>query len=374
MEGREARTAVAIDVVQVAKVVRQRMILVLGLPIFFGLLGYLIAGELSPKYKSLASIGIQASYFQNPLIGDLVVQVADSAELQSQRLALIKKALRPEFLEFLGDSYQQFRHPRETRDGATEREEFGKRIVFFPAGPGVFQISVIAGDPSIARLINEDVVAQIGGTLVTERYQLLSTIQSAVRDQLIEISKTLQVPVPNLGQELTRRDVVERELGNLTKRFTEAHPRIRELRRELQNIVEGVGASKRAPEVIPVPSLSQLPFNRRPLEEVYAELAKKLNYLNVAISMERDWSSVEYFNVVESPSLPLHKFFPQKRVFAGGGVGFGALLSLVSTVYLFAMERRGHAVGDLSKTLGLVVLGQLPPLSHTDKARIRRVV
>jgi uncharacterized protein involved in exopolysaccharide biosynthesis len=374
MQNGSDNSSATVDMKQILRIVWKQLYLIVGLPMLFGMVAFLIAGEIPPKYKSLATVAIQANYFQNPLLGDLVVQVADSTELQSQRLALIKKALRPEFLEFLGDTYQQFKFPRETRLGATEREEFIKRIVFFPAGPGTFQISVIAGDPQVAKLMNEDVVAQIGNTLVTDRYQNLSNIQAAVRSQLVQLSKTLEVPVPNLGQELTQSQVIEREIANLSRRFTEAHPRIQELRRQLTEVGKRVGSSASAPEVLPVPSLARLPFNRRPLEEVYAELAKKLNYLNVVISMESEWTNVEYFNVIESPSFPLHKFFPQKRIFFAGGVGFGGVLSLVWIVFLAAKARRASVVSELSDALGLALLGHLPPLSAREQTIIRRAV
>ena len=74
-----------LDLSIIGLLIRRNLLIAIVVPLLLAGIGFLIASNLAPKFKSLATVGIQASYFQNPLINDLVVQVADPAELQSQR-------------------------------------------------------------------------------------------------------------------------------------------------------------------------------------------------------------------------------------------------------------------------------------------------
>jgi hypothetical protein len=365
-----------LDLRLVGILLRKNYRLILILPVVSAVIGYFIASNLSPKYKSLATVGIQASYFQNPLINDLVVQVADPAELQSQRLSLLKLALDTQFLDFLATRFEQYKTPPNTRERALEREAFTQKIVYFPAGSTTFQLSVVAGDPLVAQSMNQDLIAQIRETLVTQRYQTLANVRSAVKEQLVDLSTTLAVPVPVSKNELTEEDVLKRERDSLLRKFTSAHPRVVELSRQLgalHNRRPNSESSVEAGQDLGVPSLSKLPFNRRPLEEVYAELAKKLNYLNVVMGMEQDRSRVDYFTVVDQPSLPLRQFFPSKRNFSAAGAAIGLSLVLIWLTFEGTKLNREFAVSKLADALELLPLGELPALPHEDRGVLKSI-
>ena len=363
-----------IDLRSVVKILIQNLFSLIMWPILGAAVGYLVAMSISPRFKSISSIGIQGSYFQNPLIDDLVTQV-DAAETQSQRTSLVKLALSPEFLDFLANRYSQYKLQPGTRPYELERESFARRIEYFPSGGGTFQISVISEDPVDAQAMNTDIINQVRETLITQRYSSLSNVRSAVKAQLAELSKTLQVPVPSSDNELSEEEVVQRELSALLKRFTEAHPRVVELRRKLKTLstrsTKVVNDSTDGSQIV-VPSLAKLPFNRRPLEEVYSELAKKLNYLNVVLAMEQDRSRVDYFTVIDQPLLPIHPISAGKKIYIGAGLGAGVLLGLFWTTLYAARSFRKMTSSSAAKFLGLPLLGELPQLSAKEKSTLER--
>ena len=79
---------------------------------------------LPKKFKSSAVISLQAGYFQNPLVKDLISEVFDQGELNAQRSALLKFALNNTFLDELGEKYGLFQtEPMDPlRDAATRYE------------------------------------------------------------------------------------------------------------------------------------------------------------------------------------------------------------------------------------------------------------
>jgi capsular polysaccharide biosynthesis protein len=96
-------------------------------------------------------------------------------------------------------------------------------------------------------------------------------------------------------------------------------------------------------------------------KEVYQDLLKKYNYLNVAIDMEKA-EDVNYYAVVAAPTLALSPIAPKLFNFLGYGLASGVLLSLFWLLFdelarfsIVNAERR-------AKVWGVPLLGSVPSL------------
>jgi len=95
--------------------------------------------------------------------------------------------------------------------------------------------------------------------------------------------------------------------------------------------------------------------------ENYNDLLKRLNTSEVAEHMENQQQS-ESFKVFDPPSLPNEPSFPNKLMFAGGGLGGGLVLGL-GILYLFAaMDKSLHGERDVELGLKLPMLVAIPAL------------
>jgi len=95
--------------------------------------------------------------------------------------------------------------------------------------------------------------------------------------------------------------------------------------------------------------------------ENYNDLLKKNNSAELAGVLEGKQES-ETFNVFDPPSLPNQPSFPNKFMFAGGGLGGGLALGLGILYLIAAMDKSLHSERDVELGLKLPLLVSIPAL------------
>lgn len=349
-----------------------------------GFVGVLVAWSIAPSFRSEAILAIQASYFQTPLVNDLISDINDPAEQRSQRTALLQLALSEEFLDKLGSEYGLINSPAGTKQRAIERELFRKRIDFYPDSATAYQTSVVAGDPRIAFEMMGKVIGQMMLTLVNQRQQMLVKTRDAIEKQLNTLTPqpreravvvqtadgTSTVGLPLESKRIQLEDqlsAVKIELAGLLERYTEAHPQVKAALRQQDKISAQLAA---LPSGEPVKQLKSEPqateqpqaqnSAKNPSREFYDDLIKKFVHLNIVLDTESDAGSVPYLSIIEQPTLPTRPIFPSKRMF---GL-FGSMIGLVFAIGFIVIRETDRAQElvpeSVSEILGGRFLGSLP--------------
>jgi uncharacterized protein involved in exopolysaccharide biosynthesis len=359
----------SVDLHELLAIMRRHWATIIFLPLSFGALAVLLAFQLPKRFKSSAVLSIQGSYFQNPLINDLIAQVQDPAELQSQRISLLRMSLTPIFLDKLGERYGIFTTSSADSKRLLERELFQKTIEYYSMGPTTFQISAAADTPEKAQQISTEVLGQMQRTLIAERRENLLRTRDAVREHVRNLGDSLrQVDNPGsierLSEELEKTEVT---LAGLLTKFSESHPDVIKLRSEEAAIRSRIqGISRKQGRARATDGIGGQ-FARQPTQEVFNELLKKLNYLTVVLEMEGANENVSYLGIVESPSLPIRPFFPDKRLFGAIGLGLGALAALL-TIFFREVRRNSYVTPfEAAQLLETPLLGELPYLEPIER-------
>jgi hypothetical protein len=210
---------------------------------------------------------------------------------------------------------------------------------------------------------------QVIHTLVIQRRKTLANARDAIRSRLESISfqtgKTFDPIASNrpevLSRELTK---LEEETQALLRHFT---PRHEEVQKRMARIAwiksyladHPVTSAAGAEEA---DSTSQLGSDSEtPSKDVYQELLKKLNYLNVALEMEKT-DLVSYFGVLEQPTIPIGAFAPKRFKFLGFGVMAGLLLGLFAVLMQEYLKSLAPSAEKRAEAWGAPLLGTLPVL------------
>lgn len=348
-----------------------------------GFAGVLVAWMIAPQFKSEAMLTIQASYFQTPLVNDLISDINDPAEQRAQRTALLQLALSEEFLDKLGGEYGLISAAAGTKQRAIERELFRKKIDFYPDSATAYQASVVAGDPRIAFEMMGKILSQMMTTLVNQRQQMLVKTRDAIEKQLntltpqpreraVVVQNGESVSTESLPLESRRIQLedqlsaVKIEVAGLLERFTEAHPQVKAAMRQQDKITAQLAA-------LPSPHAVQKPkgktelqetletrTSKNPSREFYDDLIKKYVHLNIVLDTESDAGSVPYLSIIEQPTLPTRPIFPSKRMFGLFGALFG-LLFAIGFIVIRETDRAQELTPEaVSEILGGKFLGNLP--------------
>jgi polysaccharide chain length determinant protein (PEP-CTERM system associated) len=161
--------------------------------------------------------------------------------------------------------------------------------------------------------------------------------------------KSNAVEPPQLQQLRARLRQEDLNIADLTK----AQAKIQNDIRVLQGRVQASPVVEQA--------FKDLTRDYQTASENYNDLLKKHNTSELAGVLENKQES-ENFNIFDPPSLPNQPSFPNKLLFAGGGLGGGLALGL-AVLYLFAaMDKSLHSERDVELGLKLPLLVAIPAL------------
>lgn len=225
----------------------------------------------------------------------------------------------------------------------------------------------------------------------------LSQIQAAFNDDPENASASSLLLSPNI-EELRRRVREKRtESAALEARYGEAHPNMRAVTQELNELVRQlraetrshVDAAKRdvrearAVEAGLSSALDQshtagLEINRREIEyrQLHREQQNKAKIYEVLLerTAETDLTrmlEVTHARVVDPALVPKEPVAPKVLLNIAGGLGLGLLLGLALAWMLSMLDARVKTVEDVEE-LGMTVLGALPLLPGTVGKKGRR--
>ena len=328
---------------------------------------------LPKSFKSRAVLNIQASYFQNPLINDLISDVHEPGEIRAQRESLLRLALDDHFIDSLAMKYGIYKSKQNNTKRALERELFLEQILYYSLSPTTFQISVVAQDPELSQKMTSEVLKQMMNTLIDTRAKTLEKTRNSIQSHVESLGKALRDssgPAAGKHPEALRVELeqVRSNIEALLLRFTELHPEIVKLRKKETSISESLQQVKKSSQ-----SRSALAFVSpeavEPTQDVYNDLLRKLSYLNIVLDMEADRDSVSYLGVIEQPTLPVIPFFPNKKLFMLLGIGVGVLLSALFVLFLELRRRAYLTPAQASELLDIPYLGELQGLPGNQQAK-----
>jgi hypothetical protein len=356
---------------------------------------FMVAVMIIPKkYKAHFTLSIYSQYFQNPLLRDFVPEIYDTSEMKSQRESLIRQALTPEFLDSLDDRYGIVR--------GRPRSWFGLRPIlawwrmqavqwglFSPPGrdiPGesetrkqilslidveslnnsTFQVGFVNKDPNVTYHVVQDIYAQVIKTLQDSRTNNLTSIRDAIRKRLETLAFTMAAspdPRASLRPQLVRDELadVRNQIHALSTRYTDAHPLMQELKDREQILLHWAGnTSGGRPVAATNPAMPLVGGEPRDATyEIYKDLMRKLNYLNIALESDQAHQT-EYFATLESPFFPTAPLWPKKSIFALWGLAAGLLGTFFISSIREYFERSAVRVPVVAQQLRLDLLGKLP--------------
>ncbi len=344
---------------EVAAIIKRHFLRSIIIMIFGTAVGIGLTSVVPKRFASKAVLNIQAAYFQIPLVGDLVSNPSDSLEYKAQRESLLRFALSDGFLEDVGTKFGLFRTDKEDRRHPAERESLLQGIEYFSLGGNSYQISAVGPSAEIAYELTRAVLNQMIATLAAERLGKLTRARTAILSNL----ETLKTEIAHAGpsqpasvdEASESLEEAQARLHSLEQRFTPQHPSVVEQRHKVELLRSRVSRGSKS-------GVSDTPLSasRRTIQDLHDDLAKKFNYLNIVIDMEKTTDNYAYLSVIEHPSIPSGPYAPKKRVFALGGLILGLVLSLLWAVV--KELRRGTFVQPIhaSEVLDAPFLGSLP--------------
>jgi len=362
-------TSPADNIDVLALIRRYRMIIAINLAI--GCCLFLGSTFLLPqKFKSGATLTIYTKYFQNPLVKDFLPELYDTSELKSQRENLIRQSFNDEFLNDLGEKEGLFKSKSSSPERETEVDELRKRIEINSLQNTTFTVSFIHNEKKKTYEIEKTIVDRVVTTLFAERRSTITKIRDSIQRRVEAISLNASGhpdPMASARPELLRKELAQlrEQVKALENQYTAQHPKVNQLLNRMK-LIEG-WLEKAAPEKPRVYDKAMLIDGqpRAVTKEVYEDLLKKLNYLNILLDMDED-SASEYVAVLNPPSRPLAPVWPNKAVFLMWGMLTGLLVSAMIVMVTEYFERTAPSARDFARELDLPFLGSLPKVPWSE--------
>lgn len=349
---------------------KRRAVVVIALSTFC--IFVLLALLLPKQYKSTAVINIYNKYFQAGLVRDYAPQT-EVSELRGQIESLAKRALSDNFLQATGEKYHIFKSQPQSTQRGTEVEQMAKHFEFFAFNPSTYQLSFISNDPVIARDVTLDALHALEKTLVDERIETIAGMRDAIRKRIESIvlgkSDTVDPLAFERGDLLTTELAkTKAELKALRLRFTDTHPEVARLIARTKRIESLIAAQEGAKppkathentETSPPMIGEESSGSKDPNGEVYQELVKKLNYLNITLDQEAG-GQPSYYGIVQNPVVPEAPTWPNKTGFAIWGFLVGLVLSVLYIAGIEYLSKSSADPLEVSRKLKVPLLGTMP--------------
>lgn len=331
--------------------------------------GFLTVAYILPKvFKSIATITIFTKYFQNPLIKDMLPEIYDSFELRAQRENLIRKALDQDFLDEIGDKYKMFKSSPGTPARLIERDLFLKNIEIYSIQSTTFQLSLMGPTAEQTRRMLNEILERVVRTFSNERRKTIERMRDSIRKRVEMIAISLQNstdPLASARPELIKKELerLESQIQSLKTQYTDQHPEVSRLNARASLIRTWLNSSSSYSKNQADASDSPPPLvGGEPKEttlQVYEDLVKKMNYLNIILDMEKD-NSDSYVTIMTPPSLPSAPLKPNKSLFLLWGFLSGLLVSTFCVLIKEYFRRSSPSIESFAMDLNIPYLGELP--------------
>lgn len=351
---------------------RRRFLLILIGFTLGAVLGFTGSTCIPKKYRSKALLTIQSGYFHHPLISDTVAGIQDTAEMNSQRSALLRLALDDEFLESFGRKFFSKGTDSSALAKPQDYESILKHIEYFPTNPTSFQISVTTNSPTTALRATDEILTQIITTLERQRYQRLAKAHRSLVQQatLLQHSLSQSYSAPERDTLQSRMRALRARLAALEEHLSENHPDVIALKRQLHSLSsreQETAPSKEANE-INVDGIFLHPQARSTTQEIIDDLLKKISFLAVVLHMRPGPGRCSFVDIIERPRLPTSPFSPNRVQVTLIGAAAGLFIAL-SIAIRGELHRRSTIQPTEAETfLDIKLLGELPLLAPSSNS------
>jgi capsule polysaccharide export protein KpsE/RkpR len=174
-------------------------------------------------------------------------------------------------------------------------------------------------------------------------------------------------PIATTQPELLESELAatEARIIAMESQYTPSHPTVVALRRQAENLRQMLKSAKSDTREVPSAARNRIlmsPGAKGAKSEFFEDLSKKINFLDIAMELERGRRDVPYIEVVEKPTLPLTYIFPNRKNFMLGGFLAGILLSSIAVGFLQLKRASQLTPQFASRFLDAPLIGILPPL------------
>ena len=290
---------------------------------------------LQKNYKVTATISLETSYFQVPLVSGFLPEVSDTQELRAQRDALIHRALNHDFLTELNNQYHLIKPAiaqAPTIVSTYDLDLLSKRFEIIPSSPSSFVVSFIAHDPEQGYAVVQQFVNHLKTLMTDERRSHLLDLHDAIQDQLESLTfgsggNESANPILSVRPDLVehRAEKIQAEIETLKSTYSEKHPKIAELKRQLDQLSRFMTPHS---EAVAAPARTDT-FSEVHVDpaskDLFDDLLRKYRYLEVVMYMDQE-NKNQYLNYLSEPYVPRTPIWPKLPLLLSWGAAAGFLL------------------------------------------------
>jgi polysaccharide chain length determinant protein (PEP-CTERM system associated) len=196
----------------------------------------------------------------------------------------------------------------------------------------------------------------------TEDHPDVVEVTRKIADLQAQIAHSSTTPAPSVAPVLTRPDTPQ--LQQLKAQLRAAQQAMVDDRAEQARIEEQVRAYEGRIESSPQveEEYKQITRDHQTALDFYNSLLTKMNESSMATALEQRQQG-EQFHVMDAPNLPDEPIFPNRRVFAGGGLAAGLFLGLLIAGWL---EYRDTSVRNERDIWAFTKVSTLAVISHIE--------
>ncbi len=352
---------------------------ILAATVGIALVSYLMVPK---KFKSYSQITIYSKYFQNPLIKDFVSEQYDVTEMRNQRESLLQQSLNDSFVDQIGEEFQIYKTKPEDPKRGFERDELRHHFEVISVNADIYQVGFIWNTPQTSFDVSKRFLSQVIETLIDQRKKTITNVRNAIRARMEAMVLFMNNGPKSLGlssktQVQDQLNQVHNQIKALLSEYKEMHPKVLALRARERMLTQYL--NRLSPKYRE--SGSAVPDERAPPEtlagseiepaskEVYQDLLKKYNYLNVALDMEKA-DDVNYYGIVSAPAFPLSPSAPKLPNFLTYGLACGILLGLFVLLYDEFVRFSVANAEQRARFWGIPLLGTVPP-HHWNRSPVK---
>jgi hypothetical protein len=325
------------------------------------------------SYRAEAVVHIGVSYFQNPLIGDLISQTHDPGELRAEREKILKSALGVEFAERLGEKYQLFKTKRNDTLHDVEIELFLKSLDIAPVTATQFSIKYKNRNPETVNAIIHEAIDAIRTTMYERRVRMLEEFFAVLQDEIANTKGG--APLPGSGpmtpggekrvaaekaQIQAQINVLDKRLGDLLRAYSENHPSVQAIKNEIAEMKDAERGGGLSAHLTKKRRVFRSGGSGMETMNIREDLRKQEHLLSISLEMEKkDPTMSTYVTLVKEPLYPKTPAFPKLKLFLLTALIMGIMASVVSVAMAEFWARAQMAPKQLAKEMGLELFGNV---------------
>ncbi len=327
---------------------------------------------LAPRsYRSEAIIHIGVSYFQNPLIGDLISQTHDPGELRAEREKILKSALGVEFAERLGEKYKIFQTTKGDALYPVEIELFLKNLDIAPVTATQFSLKYKGRNPDVVDSIIHEAIDAVRTSMYERRVRMLEEFFAVLQDEIANTKGGAPLPGTNAltpggdkrvaaekVQIVAQINVLEKRLTDLQHAYSENHPSVQAMKNEIAELKDAERGGGLSAHLTKKRRIFRNGSSGSETVNIREDLRKQEHLLSISLEIEKkDPTMSSYVTLVKEPLFPKTPVFPKLKLFLLTALIMGIMAAVVSVAMAEFWSRAQMSPKKLAKEMGLELFG-----------------